>query len=148
MIRDSGRFLLASIASIAVVILLVVGVIYIVGTIKKETADFRGGVEQTETVRGSGAYRIAAYEQFFNLCASIQGQEATIAQMTDELNDPATTPERDAVLRASLTGVRSARNTNIAQYNGDAQKADTRANFLASNLPYHLEMNGETQCAV
>lgn len=148
MIRDSGRFALAIVAFIAVIILIIVGVIYISGTIQKETADFRGNVSQTETVRGSGAYRIAAYEQFFNLCASIQGQEATIAQMTTELNDPATTPERDAVLRASLTGVRSARNANIAQYNADSAKADTRANFLASDLPYHLEMNGETQCAV
>lgn len=147
-IRVFGVSLAAFTAIVVGIVVITVGAIYLVGTLKKETADFRGGVDATESVHASGAYRIAAYDQFFNLCASIQAQEAQISVMTDELGSPLTPVDRQQILRASLTGLQGARNANIAQYNADASKADTRGNFLASNLPYQINrMVPQTTCA-
>lgn len=116
------------------------------GWFKKTTADFRGSVAATERVHASGAYRIAAYDQFFDRCAGVQAKEATIAALEQER---ATANEaRQQQIDATLTAVRSSRAQDIARYNADASKTDTVGNFLASNLPYSLDVNQEsTTCA-
>lgn len=134
------------IGAIVGVIALGLSVMLITGTLKKETADFRGGVDQVEQVEGNADYRIAAYDRFFALCAQVQGNEATIKSLEEEL---VTADEsRKSVIRATLTGVKSQRAQNIAEYNADASKEATAAKFKASNLPYNLDVNAEeTQCA-
>jgi hypothetical protein len=133
-------------AAIAAVVILPVAGIYGVGFLKKETADFRGGVSATESVKANGAYRIAAYDQFFDLCGQVQAKEGTIAILQEELLTA--TPERAAVITPTIAGIKAGRQSDIAQYNSDASKTDTKANFLASSLPYSLNINQETTCAI
>lgn len=143
-----GTYLKWTLVAVVALVAILVGGVYGLGWFKKGTADFRGGVSQTESVHASGAYRIAAYDRFFDLCGAIKAKERQIASMTAELNDPATTPERAMILRPSITGLSNVRDEQIEQYNADASKTDTRANFLASTLPYAINPEGETQCAI
>lgn len=132
----------------AVVVALVVGgmAVFGIGWFKKETADFRGSVAATERVHANGAYRIAAYDQFFDRCAGVQAKEATIAALKQERTTAS--EGRQQQIDATLTAVRSARAQDITRYNADAAKTDTVGNFLASNLPYSLDVNQEnTTCA-
>lgn len=134
-------------AVIALVIGIPLGAIFLVGALKKGTADFRGDVAVTESVKANGAYRIAAYESFFNRCAEIQAKEATIAALKEEL----VTADNDRAfqIRATLTGVNSGRASDIARYNADARKTDTQASFLASTLPFQIDPTQEkTLCTV
>ena len=140
-----------AIAATAAGVALLVGVflasIFIVGTLQKGTADFRGGVAATESVKANGAYRIAAYEKFYDQCAAVQGFETTIEALENEL--PTATPERQAIIQSTLTGLQSARGNAIFQYNADARKTDTQANFKSSTLPFQLDPNQEkTTCVV
>jgi hypothetical protein len=103
------------------------------------TADARGAGEAREQTRANGSYRIAAYDKFFDLCASIQAQEDRIVIFSD---DPS--PEGQVNLRA----VKAKRTELIRQYNADATKSDTKGHFLASDLPYQINPNEEhTTCA-
>lgn len=144
--RDYRAFIFAGVL-LFVVVLVVGGMATLgIGLFKKETADFRGGVAATEQVHANGAYRIAAYDQFFNRCAEIQSKEATIAFLTTEAKDA--TPDRVAQINSTLTAVRAGRAADIARYNADAAKTDTLANFLASSLPYSIDPTQDhTTCA-
>lgn len=132
---------------IAVMVVIALGLLLMLGfgVFKKETADFRGSVDQAERVEANGAYRIAQYEHFYDLCASIQGKEATIANLTAELETAS--EERAEQIRATLSAVKSERERSIAQYNVDARKGETQAKFHASDLPYQLDAKEkETKC--
>lgn len=126
---------------------LILGSIYGVGWIKQITADFRGETEQKEQTIADGSYRIAAYEHFFDLCAAVQTKEASIAALESELtSDPS--QSRTEQINASITALVASRADLINQYNADATKEDTRANFHSSDLPYRLDTETEsTQCA-
>ena len=116
------------------------------GWFSRWTAEWRGGTAATEIVHADPNYRIAAYEHFFDLCAQVQSTEAGIRAQLDELDtDP---PEaRRVQIQANITAARKVRAELINQYNADATKEDTQANFLASSLPYHLNITTEeTQC--
>jgi len=117
------------------------------GVFSKETANFRGEVKQTERVHADPYYRITHYDAFFNQCASIQTLTTQVQNaQTDYDTAPDTASRRDAQLR--LIGARNQRVAAINQYNADAGKEDTAANFLSSNLPYHIDPNAEVvQCA-
>lgn len=108
------------------------------------TADIRGRVDAQETIK-SGANRIAQYDRFFNLCASIQAQEGMLTYLEEELG--AAAPEDKARISANITGVQAARARAIAQYNADATKNYTSGQFRDSDLPYQLSVEGVTQCA-
>ena len=130
-----------------VVVIIVVGLtgVFGFGWLQRSTADYRGKTEQIEQIQGNGSYRIAAYDHFFDLCASVQAQEASIDNVQAEL---ATNPDRQrtAVLEASLTALKNNRATLITQYNADARKEDTAGAFRASDLPYQIDMKGDTTC--
>lgn len=113
-----------------------------VGFFKKSTADFRGGVAATEQVQANGAYRIAAYDHFFDLCAQIQGKESQLAALRTE--QASATGQRAEIVAATITGVSAARGTQIAQYNADASKAGTLAQFQSSALPFTINPAQET----
>lgn len=137
----------AAAAVVVGVLLLVLALIFGVGMIRKATADFRGDVAATERVHANGAYRITAYEQFFDRCAAIQAKEATIRNLEEE-RKVARDEGRVAQIDMTLTAVKSARANDIARYNADSAKTDTEANFKASNLPYRINENMEnTTCA-
>jgi len=135
----------------AITVVIGVGVLMIwLGAIgvRKLTADFRGSAAQTEQVHADGAYRIAAYDSFFNQCAAIKTKEASLAALRAELTaSPAPSPERAAQLNTFVTAVRISRAEAITRYNADAAKAGTKAQFLAATLPHQIDPNQEnTTC--
>jgi hypothetical protein len=147
-LKAAVKAVLAVVISIvAVAAIMLVGV-FGFGWFQMGTANFRGRVQATEQVRGDGAYRIAAYNSFYDQCAAIQADEARIDSLNQELNgSPAPVADRVEQIQASLTAIRSSRAEKIAKYNADAKKADTMANFKASDLPYQIDpTERNTQC--
>lgn len=137
-----------TIAAVVAVVLFGLAVLLITGVFQKETADFRGSVDQTEQVQANGSYRIAAYNSFFNQCASIQTSEANIEFSLEELEQQLP-PSRQLQVQANLNAQKAARVSAINQYNADAAKTDTQANFLSSTLPYFIDATQEkTVCVV
>ncbi len=130
-----------------VTLLWVAGVIFS-GEAKKATANFRGEVSATEMINANGAYRIAAYDHFFDLCASVQDTENTIRVLEAELDSGVSTARAEQVTGA-ITANRIKRGNQINRYNSDARKEGTSGQFRDSALPYQLDPNMEaTTCAV
>lgn len=124
---------------------LIVGTIFAAGAGKWITAPFRGEVDVRERTVASGAFRLATYEEFFSLCASVQNAEAQIASLELELEtDP---PQgRITVINSSLSAIRSNRAASINEYNSKAGQ-EHRRTFQDNNLPEQLDINNEgTQC--
>lgn len=145
--KTGGVAILVGVTALIVAVVLAAMWVFGWGWFSRATADFRGETNVTEQIHADGDYRITAYDKFFDLCAAVQSSESSIANLEAELE---TDPSDDRVeqLNASITAQRNNRSELITQYNADASKADTRANFLASDLPYQLdEDNEETQCA-
>ncbi len=123
----------------------VVGVlllIMLVGVVTFAWAPWKGEREQRMMTEGSGSYRIAAYDSFYDQCGSIQAIEDQIVNMEADKSLP------EAFKATNLLALKNQRATLIRQYNADASKADTRANFMASDLPYKIDSTQETtSCA-
>lgn len=109
----------------------------------------------------SAPFRLEAYQSFFDQCASIQGLEGQIDELTAQLAqlEPGTRAYNYTL--ASLTGTKGLRHNAIAKYNQDALKDYTEGQFRDRDLPYQLTDNeyppeegsivpngGKTQCAV
>lgn len=143
--RIGGKTIAFGVIVLVIVLALAGMAIFGVGWFKKSTADFRGDVAAHEKIHADGDYRIAAYEHFYDLCAAIQGKEATIAQLTVELD---TAPERRTQeIRSTLSAIKASRAQQVNQYNVDARKEDTEGQFKASDLPYEIDVKGtETEC--
>lgn len=114
------------------------------GVFARGTADFRGETDQIEQISGDADYRIAAYESFFDQCAAVQTKEAELAAARAELETEGLSDYRRQQLNANITAITAARADLINQYNADAAKADTAANFRSSDLPYTLDIESET----
>lgn len=114
--------------------------------IKYFTADIRGRIEANETIK-SGDNRIAQYDHFFNLCASVQADEARLEALKVELEKTPDDVDKSRLL-ANITGVTSHRARIITQYNADAAKNYTSGQFRDSNLPYRLHIEDENTTCV
>ncbi|MGA5598453.1 hypothetical protein ACPCSE_29885 [Streptomyces cellulosae] len=115
--------------------------------IKWVTADVRGAADAREKTVANGDFRIGTYEQFFELCSSVQSAEAAISNAEREL---ATKPsqERAEKLQQAITAQRNVRADSIATYNSKAAQEHRQA-FLDAALPVRLDLNAqETQCAL
>ena len=135
-------------AAIAIVVALVVGAMALFGFgfFQRTTANFRGENSQIEKTKANGDYRIAAYDHFFNLCASVQSKEATINALEKELQRKPSEARVEQIY-AAITANEAVRAESINQYNVDAEKAGTIGQFRASNLPSELNVNSEeTSC--
>lgn len=86
----------------------------------------------------SAAFRIAAYEQFFNRCAAVQSHEGAIDALLDELDVYEVGSKNHSRTMTNLTGVKAARAEAIALYNAAATKSYTAGQFRDSDLPYQL----------
>lgn len=148
----TGKALLGWAAFIVLVLVISGMWMFGVGFFQKETADFRGDVKATEQVQGRGEYRIAAYDHFYNLCASIQTKddqisiaERSLALASDSGNQVAI---RDA--QVTLMALQNQRAEAINQYNADARKAGTLGQFRDSGLPYEIDSKAreELTCGV
>lgn len=101
----------------------------------------------------SASSRIANYEHFFNLCASVQANEGQLDSLNDEISNYEVGSKDRARVLTNITGVNGARLRAIAQYNQDALKDYTGGQFRDSSLPYQLAVTdypegGRTQCAL
>jgi len=109
------------------------------------TAPIAGKVEAERTIN-SGANRVQAYNHYFDLCAAVQGYEATIdaqQSLANKSKDEATQNRANTIV-AAITAQRA---RTIAQYNADAVKEYTTARFLGAELPKRLEVKQQaTQC--
>lgn len=142
-----NKVLLGVLGFVAIVAI-VLALLFTTGLIQRGTAEFRGETKQIESTKANSNYRIAQYEHFYNLCASVKSLESKIENMTDELSTVDET-QRKTVLNTSITASKNKRAELINQYNADARKEGTMAQFKSSDLPYSLDENEEvTVCEV
>ena len=144
MIKTVG-IIVASFVGVLLVIAMVWGIAFGWGWI---TAGPTGQLEARQDIL-SGDTRIAAYNHFYNLCASIQGNEGQIDELEATL-ETISDDNRDRIL-VSIAGVRGARHQAIAQYNADASKDYTIGQFLDLELPrilvdHEYPEGGKTKC--
>lgn len=145
-IKAGGALLLGGIALIVIFLLVGLVGVYGFGWFTDATANRQGRTQQEQQVNGNGNYRIQAYDHFFNLCAQVQTDEASISNAEDELRTT-TDPTRKATLPATILALKNNRAGDINQYNADAAKAGTLGQFRSSNLPYQLDITQEhTTC--
>lgn len=146
MFRLIGGSVAATIGVFALVAALLFGGVYFAAFYSSTTADTRGKTAQRENTKANGAFRQAAYEEFFDLCASVQSSEDKVKNLQDELDNkpPA---DREWVLRQSVTALENTRAEAIRTYNSKATQFH-REQFLDSDLPYRLSVAEEkTECA-
>lgn len=134
--KSSGRLALSQAWKIALgclaAVVLVVALIFVTGGISRGTADFRGGTEVKERTVSDGKYRIASYEHFYDLNASVEALNKQICTMQSTNSLPASQRETNIL---ALTNQRIAA---VEQYNADVQKAETLGQYKANDLPYQL----------
>ena len=117
------------------------------------TAGIFGRGEAHKQIQSS-EFRIESYQHFFNTCASIQGLEGQIDELTAQLKQFEPGSREYNIISVSLTGVKGFRHTAIAKYNQDALKDYTEGQFRDSDLPYQIKdtnypnEGGKTGCAL
>lgn len=114
---------------------LIVAVAVTIAIVRWVTAPAKGRVQARQQIQ-SGSFRIAAYDSFFNACASIQGVEGQLDAQLEE--EKTATGDDLARVQANIAGLKGARAQAVAQYNADARKGYTVGQFRASDLPYQL----------
>lgn len=143
--RESGRALWWTIVVILLLVVLTVVSVFAFGWGQRLTASFRGETAEREMTQADGRFRLATYEDFYQLCTAAQNSEAQIKSLEEELEtDP---PEsRVTQINSSLTAVRASRASSINEYNSKAGQEHREA-FHSNSLPERLSINdGETKC--
>ncbi|MFI0356974.1 hypothetical protein [Actinomadura sp. 9N407] len=147
MLRHGG--VAFKIGVVALVVGIALGFMYVFGWgfFARTTAPWRGATEMREQVE-SGSHRRAAYDHFYDLCAQVQSDEASVRNLRRELaSKPKPDDARALQINASITALENNRAENINQYNADAAKKKTEGKFRSSGLPYQLSLSTkETQC--
>ena len=96
-------------------------------------APYQGKLQARQQIQ-SGNFRIAAYSQFFNECASVTTLDQALQQnLVAEKTDKGFSLQQD---RTNYTAQLNSRNDAANQYNTQSQESYTVAQFKASNLPY------------
>ena len=129
------------------IVLAVIGVILLIVAAYAVTyysANVRGAVSANEQIKADGNFRIAAYDKFFDDCATIQSTEGRIVAQKSELNQAPSAFRREQIL-ANLTALKSLRVEQITRYNTDASKNYTIGQFRASKLPYYINPSPESE---
>lgn len=148
--RENAKIFGMSVGAAVIVLVTVVGLaiggVYLTSFYSKTTANTRGTTQQREANAGSGAFRQATYEQFFDLCSSVQASEAKVKNIREQQALASDRYEKDR-LGLSATAILNARAEAVTSYNKLATEKH-RQQFLDSNLPYRLELTDmETTCA-
>jgi Na+-transporting methylmalonyl-CoA/oxaloacetate decarboxylase gamma subunit len=140
------KIAMAWIGGVAAFFLVLLLLIFAFGGLKWITASFRGEVDARERTEASGAFRLATYEEFFNLCADVQTKEASISNLKEEL-ETSEDAQRQQVINTSVTALRNSRAESINKYNSLAAQEHRQA-FRDNDLPARLNINEEiTECA-
>lgn len=104
-------------------------------------AEPSGAVQQREMTVGDGAYRIAAYEEFYQECSSALTVQQNLAAAIKADQAEGVDPMRKAQLDANVTGLTAQLNRAVNDYNAHARETDTRAHFKSSDLPFSIEID-------
>jgi hypothetical protein len=144
--RFSWKVLLFGGLAIVLVLLFATMWVFGYGLWSAGTAETRGETGVRERTVADADYRIASYDQFYDLCASIVSKEDSIALIEQDVAGAEEGSQRKRELDEYLLALRAQRAELINQYNADARKEDTRANFRASDLPYQIDKEGSTTC--
>ncbi|HHT9116723.1 MAG TPA: hypothetical protein ACFYEL_09665 [Candidatus Wunengus californicus] len=104
--------------------------------IKYYTSDVRGRINATEDIK-SGSSRIANYNHFFDLCASVQRDELALEAQSKQLAQTSDAPQINRI-QTNIAGLEGHRAGQITQYNADARKDYTAGQFRDSSLPFQL----------
>lgn len=149
-LRDASTATLAVIVAgiLAIVAFIAIGFVGVFGYgwFTDHTANRQGETQKKHLIEGNGQYRIAAYDHFYDLCAAVQTDEASIRNLQQELKTT-TDATRKAVIPASITALANKRADDINTYNADARKSYTEAQFKSSDLPSQLDPTQEnTTC--
>lgn len=132
--------------SLFVWVLLVIAVIAGLGYAWKYYMAPIAGKADAEWQQESGANRTAQYDKFFDLCAAIQGYEATERAQLGVASSATAESDRSRA-HTVIAAVRAQRGRAIAQYNADARKSYTQGRFLDGSLPSQLNDASErTSC--
>lgn len=145
MIKGMSRGCLSVILTIVGVVLIFVVLVFVTGWGQRLTASFRGETSSIERTEANAAFRIGTYEEFFQLCESVQNAEGQIRSLDEELE---TDPSESRVerIQSSLSAIRSTRESSINEYNSKAAQEHKEA-FRDASLPERLDReNMETEC--
>lgn len=138
----TGFWVIGGIAALVTVGLIIT---LVVGGVSWLTAPFRGEVDKRDRTEGSGAFRIATYEEFFGLCSTVQSKEGTIKTLEEE--NKTASESRRAQINTSLTALKSSRIEAVNEYNAKAAQ-EHRSAFKDEDLPPRLDVNDmNTTCA-
>lgn len=134
------------------VIIMMFGIMLAIFGLRVMTAGLFGAGEAHIRTQ-SADFRLAAYNDFFDRCAAIQGNEGQLDALYAELELQSPESRDYGYTVKSITGVQGARAQAVAQYNQNALKW-TVGQFRDSDLPYQLDSavpyipnGGKTQCA-
>ncbi len=134
------------IGTVGLIVVAILAVILVVGGIKFVTADFRGQIDKREKVNADGGYRIAAYEEFYKLCSTVQAKNDEIGNLEAAV-ETASDDERKAELEGAILAQRNTKAELVREYNAKAAAEGTRGQFRDSELPYEINSNQEdVQC--
>lgn len=132
--------------TMGLMVAVVLAVMLIAGGIQFVTADFRGVVDKREKINADGGYRIAAYEEFYKLCSTVQAKNDEIGNLEAAV-DSASDVERKAELEGAILAQRNTKAELVREYNAKAAAEGTRGQFRDSELPYEIDSNQEdVQC--
>lgn len=139
-IRIFGLSVVGLVATLIVFLLLGVGI----WAIAWVWAPWKGAGEARQQTVGSGTYRIAAYDHFYDLCASAQSLQQNLELTKESLKTATGSDKTREQINAQAQA--SQLNSLIASYNADARKAGTLGQFKSSDLPYALDASQEITC--
>jgi hypothetical protein len=141
-----GLAIVLGVVAVVAVIALAVMAFFGIGLFNRATADFRGKNEAIEKTKADGEFRIASYNEFFDLCGAIQASEDRIAIFEERL-DTEQDPSLRSEAQTNLDAVRAQRASDIREYNAKASRDFTEGQFRDRDLPYRIDINQEdTQC--
>lgn len=136
-----------SVGAVIAIVVLIMGIafgsVYLTSFYSKHTANTRGTTQQRENTQGNGAFRQAAYEEFFNLCTSAQTSQQQIKTLRED--EVGATPDRVDRDKTSITALEMGMADSINQYNAKANEFH-RAQFLDAKLPYPLSSEVTITC--
>lgn len=135
------RIILYGLLAVFLMIALPIAGLFISGTISMQTAGFRGEVKATEIIKGSGTFKIQAYNRFHDLCQEVIGFDAKIASLQSF-------GILDEIDKRALAGLTNMRINSVTKYNADASKDWTAGQFRDNDLPYQLNLNGGNSCGL
>lgn len=145
--REGFKLGAGAIAAIVLGVLLVTG-LAIFGAnydnwLSSKTAEPRGQRAVRENTQANGAFRQAAYEEFFNLCSSAQTKQESIENLEEEKKTAS--PDRVDNLNVSISALKNSLSEVVNDYNTRANEYH-RAQFLDAALPYPLNTKDTIKC--